>query len=63
MPLVGVLKQVGVEPRGILGLGLTHWWTELGSGMVVRDGFLYLALVCWWVRPVPDTVGCGFWVP
>ena len=39
---------------------LTHWWTGLGSGMVVRDGFLYLALACWWVRPVPDTVGC--WV-
>ena len=55
-----VTRWLAVEPQEILGLVLTYWWEELGSGMSsCIAGVLHLVSACWWAWLVPDTTGSG----
>lgn len=60
--LVGRARQLPAEPWVVLGLGLAHWWAELGSG-VGGFGTWYpgSSVCCWWVGPVPDTADYRVW--
>ena len=59
--LAGPGHKVAAEPRVVPDLLLTVGQSLVLAQMAAEPGFLDLVLACWWVGPIPDMAGCGFY--